>query len=744
MREYFNISHSRVRNKIEKLESYKDTIAKLCALYVAISKERYKKGEINKYYSYIRKYFKLNLDNPYIRKRIIDNQKRKKLKRLYYGNYKDISDFVNNVINKYSKELKEEKHVIKKMIEDFICYNCSKLEQVYKPPFNYKQYEIYEKIRKLIRRLNLGNISINDSEVSNYKEFIKFDEIKQEYLYVGINFSNNEINEYNNYNKAKKVYENIKKDIIYMRNTLKVDEEIDGIFIKDLEEEFPFTDEYYIFDTQYLKKFKLKDYELCMQKYDDSYIESYIDDDSYNNLYNILINNGLIWLLFFSTDEVYYSFVDDEIEVDYVTRLIKNMKDITQISKEFKIDISNYKELNLLNTISECADSKSIAILGYEIIEKLCKSLDYTSEGETIIVSMAEELVCNMVLRNKSTVPYVSGGVKNYKYSIYDSQDETVLLSGINTDSCFRVNGNDNDLLHYCCLDKNGFVIKITDNFDNFIARVSGFRNGNYIYLNQLRTIYDRCGNHYKGVDTNEKEEIIGTFKKACQEIIDTSNNNINETDKIDFAFVTKSYIMSEYEESIEVSNKVYGKIGGFPVDNESEDWKQFVNNTNNLEESKEKGYLNTDYDEYSLICIASRKGKTLKEENIIKKDVPALYERKRSKIIVTSKVTNEMYKKINKIHAMDCYFEKKDFIPISIPDNSITLIGDNWYISYNLEYNVWNFCILEGDQKARTEYDLARNILLQCINEQAIDIDKINDDMQSQVEQNKYKTLNK
>ena len=123
----------------------------------------------------------------------------------------------------------------------------------------------------------------------------------------------------------------------------------------------------------------------------------------------------------------------------------------------------------------------------------------------SIAAQIAKELVCEMIKRDKSTVPDVSGKTNNYTYSIYDSQDETVLLAGINTDACFRINGMDNDFLHYCVLDKNGFIIKITDSFGNFIGRASGFRNGNGVYINQLRTIYDEGGCGYRGNYENEK-----------------------------------------------------------------------------------------------------------------------------------------------------------------------------------------------------------------------------------------------
>ena len=95
---------------------------------------------------------------------------------------------------------------------------------------------------------------------------------------------------------------------------------------------------------------------------------------------------------------------------------------------------------------------------------------------------------------------------------------------------------------HYCLLDKNGFILKIEDIYGNFIARAAGFRHGNYIYINQLRSIYDDRFNlnvnfEYSG---EEFEEIIETFKQACNDIINTSQGNEKEKNKVEYIFVTK------------------------------------------------------------------------------------------------------------------------------------------------------------------------------------------------------------
>ena len=310
-----------------------------------------------------------------------------------------------------------------------------------------------------------------------------------------------------------------------------------------------------------------------------------------------------------------------------------------------------------------------------------------------------------MAKRDKSTVPYIKGSTTNYVYSMYDSQDETLLLSGINTNACFRVAGNDNDFLHYCALDKNGFVIKITDTFGNFIARAAGFRNGNSVYINQLRTIYDMGGYGYEGSYTNELKEIIEIFRKACLDIVETSQNNESEKDKIDFVFVTHSYALDYVPTNVNID--VVNKIGNNPMDHDSQDWKDFVTNTQNLQENNT---FTTDYGNYSLLCMASNKtiGR-IKPKDIKPKDVQAVYTRPRNKIIVTENLDANIISKINKINGIYSYFNETEFESASIPKGTIIFMGDNWYIEYN-DGTIIKSCVLDFDKKAVAEYEITKN----------------------------------
>lgn len=730
MKEYYNIYHSRTFNKLAKMEQPKDIIANLSALYVAKSKENYKKYILKENYDWLKQCFTLNLNNPYVNKKIIQKQKKECFADLYVDYDKDVIVFINKIVDNYSQYLTRD--YVWLMVNKFVCFNYTKLDDFIRLPYYYSDYERYEKAIKLIHRLNDGYIQYDGIEVFNYRDIIKLDEKKKQYVYTGRTFTNNNISEYNEYRKKEKIFEKIKKDISLKIQTMNFDKKIDEDLIKKLSDELPFNDEYFIFDSENILNY----YELgtlirqtLSSNFDDIV---FTNDESFKNVYHLLVNNGLMWLLLVINNDSNSDLRDIGVKIDTIFEIINNMSDITILANEFKFNINDFAELMLVHKMSKCADNESMAILGKEIIEKLYKFKEYTNEEEEEIISMAKELVCQMSKRDKSTVPYVSGKLLNYNYSLYDSQDETILLAGINTDACFRIDGNDNDFLHYCALDKNGFVIKITDDFDNFIARASGFRNGNCVYINQLRTIYDECGNYYNGEYDNEKKDIIETFKKACQDIVNTSQKNPDEKDKINFVVVTKSYSLDDYESN--VSDEVENEIGSNPMDTESEDWQQFVNNTNNLQEV-EDGYFSTDYGDYELICMGtSKRIENIKDKDIKRYDAPAVYERKRNKIIVTDKPDMNIYQKINKIRAIESFFNESEFVPANITETSISFVGDNWYIVYD-NGNIISSCLLDFDSKAKIEFEATKQTISQYsnLNSQQINYEQITQNLQTQ-----------
>ena len=742
MEEYHKIYHSDSKSKLEQLQSSKDTISELSALYISKSKEKYKNRIMTSCYNWLKDFFVLDLDNKEVKKKIIGNLQKEKFYDSYNLEYKDTIDFINTIKEKYKGYISEDKIDI--IIEKFLRKNCSKIEYIILPPDKYFDYKRYQKAKKLINRLNSGYIGYYSPEMSNYKDIIELDDNSNKYTYTGPKFQGEDIYACNEYEVVTKVFESIKKDIMHKISTIDIGEYKDSISLSDYDDDFPFTDRYYTFDKNKNLKFVLNDLrDILFDGYNTRRL-CFTSDESVEAIHNFVIKNGMGWFTLFCGSQ--NRVLSDNGLFDFsIGEVLHEMDDIVELAKGFNTDPNNLKNVLLLKKISSYATEETLAILGSTLVDKLCKDMGYTGENEKTILKMAKDLVSEMVKREKSTVPYVSGEIGDYRYSVYDSQDETLLLAGINTDACFRIDGNDNDFLHYCALDKNGIVIKITDNFGNFIGRASGFRNGNCVFFNQLRTVYDEGGVGCNNNNNFEGKDIIKTFKKACQDIVSTSQNNTKEEDKIDFVFVTKNYLLKETPSN--VSSEVESEIGFMPMDTDSEDWQKFKNETNNLTaDVYTHNYFETDYSGYELICMASSKNIWDIEATDIKpKDVSALYERKRNSITITNKHDSETIRKVNKIKGIHSYHYNSDFSTANIPKGAYVFMGDNWYIVYDNQ--VIDSCYLEFDKNAKKEYEATVEILKECnvqkeTDSDGMDIKKISGRLQSKSPKMQIKQL--
>ena len=712
IKEFHEIYHSNRNDKLNLIQNSKNTISKFSALYIAKCKEECKKNAMDVFYKYIKNFYRLKTDNPIVHKTIVQRLKKEKLRKKFLAYDKDVIDYVQRLVKRYNDVYDTE--FLYDLVTNFIVNNKSKLEEFIKVPKYYDCYKRYERASKLIVRLNKGNIDYNGPEVANYRDIIKYNGTEKKYKYCGIPFNKKELATFSDFRKKEMLFENLKKNITQKANTLNIDGMDPGSIIFEIEDNFPFNDTFFEFDKKILNKLTLKNIiSECMDDYEGIYDESLLDDTSYDLVKTVYIDNGIFWLLALKNLYSCPSLSSEGIMKTNIIPMIDNMYGVAHLIDDFKITDYNYDDIKLLSEINDCADTNSIAILGIDIVKKLSKNKAYTNDDAEEIIKIATELVAQMVKRNRSTVPYINGSYGEYKYSMYDHQDTSILTSGIDTDACFRVDGNDNDFLHYCALNKNGFVLKITDSFDNLIARASGFRNGNCIFINQLRTIYDKGGNGDKPSHiSNEKKDIIKIFEKACNDIINTSQNNPRERDKIDFVFVNKSYSLNRYKGLFITNDVVTERIGYSPMENESRDWDRFVENTKNLEETKNCDFFTTDYGSYEIICVASsgRKNGT-KKKDLKFYEVAPVYERKRTPIVATKDITRDVHNKLNSICGINAYLSNEEYESAVIPENSLVLYGDNWFIVYN-NGELVDFCLLEFDKKAQREFNIAEEVL--------------------------------
>ena len=677
-------------------------LSKLCALYAAKCKELYKKDEINNNIIELKKWFSVRRDNPRIFEKQRLNIQRKKLAEKFKSCDIDLYEYLAQ-LSKDKKAEDYQKDKIEEYTKHFLIDGYNSIDDFYTKPKEYDNYRKIIEALQLVRRLNLGNISYTDIELTNYRDII-FRNVDGVYsihsTFIEL-FDNEELLiEIKKYESHKKAFDWIKEVLMKRAKTIDVsDEEVRESLEQEIsKKEFPFKDEYYEFDSKrFLDTFKLDDLRSkCINTKNLRNVDTIFDDDIYGKLKKFVSNSGLIQFLLMNNEKY--------VNTNTLNMLINNMHDIINSSESCDYKLDDFKDYMEAVFISSCADEQALVILGKEIIMELCTDLAYTDEDPARVIEIAKELVCKRALRKDFTVPFINGNTNNYKYFMYDILDDSYLLSGIETHSCFKCDGTDNDFFHYCALDKNGFVIKITDNEGNMVARVSGFRDGNTVLINQLRTIYDLGNNDYANKSDSETQQIIDTLKTACRDIILNSFIEESEEERIKYIFITRSYAMEQQDGNVNanVTTKIRKRL--MLHDKKDEDWSSFVE-TRNLKESYKQNFFTTDLvkEEYALICMAGDLSKLEEGDELKFKDVKPIYKRTRNEIMATCSITPEIVDKVNKIRAMGALLEGKKYRKVNIPiGDSLVFIGDNWYLVYM--HNRFYGYSIPGDKEAEVE----------------------------------------
>ena len=107
------------------------------------------------------------------------------------------------------------------------------------------------------------------------------------------------------------------------------------------------------------------------------------------------------------------------------------------------------------------------------------------------------------------------------------------LTYGERTGACMRIGGVGSELFDFCLENKAGFHIKFSSESGEFVSRVSGFRVGNTIFLNELKCSV---------LDGYSDEDVVLACKTISKKIIDLS---LNSTFPIDNVVVSNRFALS-------------------------------------------------------------------------------------------------------------------------------------------------------------------------------------------------------
>lgn len=205
-------------------------------------------------------------------------------------------------------------------------------------------------------------------------------------------------------------------------------------------------------------------------------------------------------------------------EIDDYIRIKEN--------EPINVQITAYKILKYSTIYSSIANYYKI-ILGMEDFELVKRNDGPNSSHRSPEdrLTKATEMQLQMMELDKVTVPSFiyehelkSGENKKLAVTVGNRADSRNLTHGERTGACMRAYGHADSLFEFCNTDPRGFHITFTDPETNeYVSRVSCFRNGNTVFLNQLR-------NSVSAKYTTE--DVIEACFAVAQQLIELSKNS--------------------------------------------------------------------------------------------------------------------------------------------------------------------------------------------------------------------------
>ena len=268
---------------------------------------------------------------------------------------------------------------------------------------------------------------------------------------------------------------------------------------------------------------------------------------------NIMIDNSSVINLLFSTNNLnevcHLCLHDNPLEYDRVINLIKKhhlmglgnnfsklfeeigvtfssydvITNISKVAKKLgKIDIESMKLLDVLNLVTPTSELE-------ELIGKENASLfvrNPTPNASTLSSGARIGMVCGYINKmyekrgvNVPTIDtnYILESGKKMNVQVGNFTNPINLTYGERTGACMRIGSVGSELFDFCLENKAGFHIKFSSESGEFVSRVSGFRVGNTLFLNELR---DSC------LEGFNNQDVIEACHRIAKDIIEESKKS--------------------------------------------------------------------------------------------------------------------------------------------------------------------------------------------------------------------------
>lgn len=616
------------------------------------------------------------------------NDKENLLMRLTYLKLNDLKTFNGSAheltLNLLNKETREESfEILKTIVDEYIIKKRNEY-------VNIRKKNIHNDIKiklKLNKKEFIEKFLLNETEdiiqkINSIEEFLDVNGknllSNKSLLIECIKFKKNPKNYEGDFNNIKK-YLKIFNDIL----DIAAQKLNDGVNLKNVFYESSNYELYiYNLESEYLLK--------IMSEIDINQLKDYLftDENLYRELLKILKKSKIIgWGDTFEKllDEAGISF-DSSLVAHFISHFYKFYPLLQK-----KLENGEQKNISILSLIDEANTYSSSSniykiLLEMEDYNLICKNpypnAAYASKDERL--KEIPNYIVSMYNRKYVTVPSIDETIKidnkkSLNVVIGNVTDTINLTYGERTKSCMRIYGQGMTLFDFCLENENGFHVRITDpSTGEFVSRVSGFRNGNTVILNQLR--YSEMPNKYSNND------LVLLVKKVASLLIEKTKDSKYPIENV---IISSEYAMEGHGEECFVDKVLTEGLG----------------------------YFYTDTKGSNIIVLASINPDNSLSEIKLGSDNAEKYEVLRSKPKFTTE-KKEISKEINKLllikHLLDGKKESY-FATRQIDFNYDKLYyGEDWYIVLDANNKIIEeFYIDRGDRRALDEINEVKQIIL-------------------------------
>lgn len=306
--------------------------------------------------------------------------------------------------------------------------------------------------------------------------------------------------------------------------------------------------------------------------------------------------------------------------------------------------------------------------------ERLSKAMQYMQIGFTrdkILVPPFDEIVS------------IDNEKKQMEIIVGDFKDPENLTLGERTGACMRIGGVGSELFDFCLTDEAGFHVRFKNPAtDKLVSRVSGFVNGNTVFLNELRFSLD---------STYTNENVIEACKKCSEMFILKSKQTGGPIQNV---VIHNAYATSEM---------IDFKIENLGITNN----KEGLHVSNFYSDIKTAGIvLATERAPFVPIELGNEKAITY---DVLRNPYQKLTE------------YNEIVSAVQHLQLMNYYIENNSVANFETtwspdsPEYLFAYVGDDWFISLKKTGDIEE-AIVGEDERAKIEFASAKKEFLKQI----------------------------